>query len=171
MNMNMGGFGSFRQKQYIPLESQQHHHKSQMFVNEQHDHQEKNAQHNEHDSHHYDHNTNTHTTSSRHQCHEAKNESPLLWERKFASGNSLDDLDNNIVPIHVEKQKNCTCNLHQYSTRKLETSTSHALSPTSSNLKQRSSQCQCGKCKVGVSPKANRYSAFVESHKATNEPV
>jgi hypothetical protein len=95
--------------------------------------------------------------------HQTKDGSPILWERKQ---NSLEEIDNSIVPIHVEKQKTCTCNLHQFSTRKLETNSNPNMAlnivKSSQNTIIKSNQCQCQKCKQTISPKTNRFSAFTE---------
>ena len=101
--------------------------------------------------------------------------SPILWEKKQ---NSFDDLDNSVLPIHVEKPKSCTCNLQQYSTRKLETNSNlnMALNVTKSHQinnncnTSRNFHCQCQKCKTIASPKQNRYSAFFDA-KIQNDMV
>ena len=105
----------------------------------------------------------------RHQSsNDGRTESPILWEKKYISGNSLEDLDNNILPIHVEKQKSCTCNLHQYSTRKLEANSNTNLPLTA--IKAKNVQCQCPKCRLNQSHKGNRYSVLEES-KLINDMV
>ena len=82
-----------------------------------------------HDTPHHHHHHHHH---QHHQHHCNQKESPFVWERKYNSDNSLDDLEVKSVPIVVEKPKACTCNLHQHSTRQMETGL-NPMSPSNAN--------------------------------------
>lgn len=131
------------------VEKRQIQHKSLIMMNELSD-KEKSAQSNDNELH----NRSNSYSLIRHQS----NESPILWEKKYTSGNSLEDLDNSVLPIHIEKQKSCTCNLHQISSRKLEANSPLNTVKSSQNNTLKSVVCNCQKCKLSPSTKSNRQS-------------